>query len=55
MALQFADINAVVSIGGFLFGLSQLIFLAVVVKCVRGGRGKRLPNRGMVLKGWSGR
>ena len=36
-ALQFADINAVVSIGGFLFGLSQLLFVAVVVKCIRGG------------------
>ena len=36
-ALQFADINAVVSVGGFLFGFSQLIFLWVVVKCVRGG------------------
>ncbi|RUO26780.1 cytochrome c oxidase subunit I [Aliidiomarina minuta] len=32
-ALQFADINAVVSVGAFLFGFSQLIFLAVVVKC----------------------
>lgn len=36
-ALQFADINAVVSIGGFLFGFSQLIFIAVLVKCIRGG------------------
>ncbi|ENP8455447.1 cytochrome c oxidase subunit I [Photobacterium damselae] len=36
-ALQFADINAVVSIGGFLFGLSQLLFVAVVIKCIRGG------------------
>ncbi|HIF9438005.1 TPA: cytochrome c oxidase subunit I [Photobacterium damselae] len=36
-ALQFADINAVVSIGGFLFGLSQLLFVVVVIKCIRGG------------------
>ncbi len=36
-ALQFADINRVVSIGGLAFGLSQLIFLALVIKCVRGG------------------
>jgi cytochrome c oxidase subunit 1 len=36
-SLQFADINQIVSIGGFAFGLSQLIFLAVVIKCVRGG------------------
>ena len=36
-ALQFADFNMWVSIGGFAFGLSQLIFLAVVIKCIRGG------------------
>jgi len=36
-ALQFADFNQLVSLGGFAFGLSQLIFLAVLVKCVRGG------------------
>lgn len=36
-ALQFADINALVSIGGFGFGLSQLLFLVLVIKCIRGG------------------
>ena len=36
-AIQFADVNQVVSIGGFAFGLSQLIFLWLVIKCVRGG------------------
>ena len=36
-ALQFADFNMWVSIGGFAFGLSQLIFLAVVIKCIKGG------------------
>ncbi|MCL1066155.1 cytochrome c oxidase subunit I [Shewanella olleyana] len=36
-AIQFADVNQIVSIGGFAFGLSQLIFLAVVIKCIRGG------------------
>ncbi len=36
-ALQFADFNQLVSIGGFAFGLSQLIFVVVVVKCARGG------------------
>ena len=36
-AIQFADINQIVSIGGFAFGLSQLIFLWVVIKCIRGG------------------
>ncbi len=36
-ALQFADWNMVSSIGGFAFGLAQLIFLWVVIKAVRGG------------------
>jgi cytochrome c oxidase subunit I len=36
--LQFADLNMIASIGGFGFGLTQLLFLYVVVKCVRGGR-----------------
>ncbi|MDN7125564.1 cytochrome c oxidase subunit I [Pseudidiomarina terrestris] len=36
-SIQFADINQIVSIGGFAFGLSQLIFLWVVIKCVKGG------------------
>jgi cytochrome c oxidase subunit 1 len=36
-ALQFADFNAIISVGGFLFGLSQLIFVWVIIKCARGG------------------
>ncbi|MEX1222474.1 MAG: cytochrome c oxidase subunit I [Idiomarina sp.] len=36
-ALQFADINQIVSIGGFAFGLTQLMFLWIVIKCCRGG------------------
>jgi cytochrome c oxidase subunit 1 len=36
-AVQFADWNMVSSIGGFVFGFSQLIFLWVVIKCIRGG------------------
>lgn len=35
--VQFADFNMVSSIGGFAFGLSQLLFVYVVIKCVRGG------------------
>ena len=35
--LQFADFNMISSIGAFGFGLSQLLFLYVVVKCIRGG------------------
>ena len=33
---QFADWNAIISIGGFVFGLSQLILVWVVIKCARG-------------------
>ena len=36
-ATQFADWNAVSSIGAFLFGFSQLLFVYIVVKCIRGG------------------
>ncbi|MEO2267735.1 cytochrome c oxidase subunit I [Pseudoalteromonas pernae] len=36
-ALQFADFNAIISIGGFAFGLSQLLFVAVVFKCIKAG------------------
>ncbi|MBX3614587.1 MAG: cytochrome c oxidase subunit I [Burkholderiaceae bacterium] len=35
--MQFADFNAVVTIGAFGFGLSQLIFLWAVIKCIKGG------------------
>ncbi len=35
--MQFADFNALVTIGAFGFGLSQLIFLWAVIKCIRGG------------------
>jgi cytochrome c oxidase subunit 1 len=37
-ALQFADFNWISSIGGFLFGASQLILLVVVIKCIKGGK-----------------
>jgi cytochrome c oxidase subunit 1 len=36
-SLQFADFNLVSTIGAFVFGFSQLIFLWVIFKCVRGG------------------
>jgi cytochrome c oxidase subunit 1 len=36
-ALQFAEFNAISSIGAFGFGLSQLLFLYIVVKCIRSG------------------
>ena len=37
-ALQFADFNMVSSVGAFMFGATQLLFLFIVVKCVRGGK-----------------
>jgi len=36
-ALQFADFNMISSIGAFIFGSTQLLFVIVVIKCVRGG------------------
>ncbi len=36
-ALEFADFNRIASIGGFVFGASQLLFLYIVIKAVRGG------------------
>jgi cytochrome c oxidase subunit 1 len=35
--LQFADFNMISSIGAFGFGVSQLLFVYVVIKCIRGG------------------
>lgn len=35
--VQFTDWNMVSSLGGFAFGLSQLLFVVVVIQCVRGG------------------
>ncbi|MFO7858070.1 MAG: cytochrome c oxidase subunit I [Ectothiorhodospiraceae bacterium] len=37
-AVQFTEFNMISSIGGFAFGVSQLLFLWVVIKCVRGGQ-----------------
>ncbi len=36
-SLQFAEFNMISSIGAFGFGLSQLVFLVVVLKCLKGG------------------
>jgi cytochrome c oxidase subunit 1 len=37
-ALQFADFNMIASVGAFLFGASQVFFLFVVIKTIRGGK-----------------
>jgi cytochrome c oxidase subunit 1 len=36
-ALQFADFNMISSIGAFIFGLSQVFFLFIVIKAIRSG------------------
>lgn len=41
-ALQFADFNLASSVGAFMFGSAQLLFVVVVVLCARGS-GKRAP------------
>ncbi|MBP7522585.1 MAG: cytochrome c oxidase subunit 1, partial [Leptothrix sp. (in: Bacteria)] len=35
--MQFADFNMVATVSAFGFGLSQLVFLAVIIKCIKGG------------------
>ena len=37
-ALQFADFNMLASVGSFVFGFSQLLFLFIVVKAIRSGK-----------------
>lgn len=49
-ALQFADFNRISSIGGFVFGASQLIFLWIVIKTIRGG----VPATNQVWEGARG-
>ncbi|HZN27644.1 MAG TPA: cytochrome c oxidase subunit 1 [Burkholderiales bacterium] len=46
-SLQFADFNLISTVGAFGFGLTQLLFLYVVVKCIRGGA--KAPD-----KSWEG-
>ena len=54
-ALQFADWNMIASIGAFGFGLSQLLFLWAVVKCIRGRRARRRTSRGKARTRSNGR
>ncbi|WP_018077027.1 cytochrome c oxidase subunit I [Thiobacillus denitrificans] len=42
-ALQFTDFNQIATLGAFIFGFSQLIFLAVILKSIKGGA--RAPDR----------
>ena len=43
-AIQFAEFNMISTVGAFGFGLSQLIFLWVVIKCAR-GRGEQATDQ----------
>jgi cytochrome c oxidase subunit 1 len=36
-ALQFADWNAMSSVGAFILGFSHLLFIYIVIKCFKGG------------------
>ena len=36
-ALQFTEFNQIATVGAFIFGFSQLIFLVVVLKAAKGG------------------
>lgn len=36
--LQFADFNLIASVGGFMFGVTQLLFLFIIIQCIRGGQ-----------------
>jgi cytochrome c oxidase subunit 1 len=37
-ALQFADLNQIASVGAFVFGFTQLLFLYIIIKTIRGGK-----------------
>jgi cytochrome c oxidase subunit 1 len=37
-ALQFAEFNKMASVGAFIFGASQLLFLYIVIRTIRGGK-----------------
>jgi cytochrome c oxidase subunit 1 len=43
-AIQFADWNMISSIGGFIFGLSQLLFLWIVIDTIKGGTGEKVSD-----------
>lgn len=40
-AVQFADWNMVSSIGAFIYGFSQLLFVYIVIDTIRGGTGEK--------------
>ena len=53
-ALQFAEWNMWSSVGAFIFGFSQLVFLYVVIECIRSGRkSEQLPWEGADTLEWT--
>ena len=52
-SVQFAEFNMISSIGGWVYGLSQLLFVYIIIKCVRGGK-KLAIESGMGLMVWNG-
>lgn len=43
-AVQFADWNMVSSVGAFIFGFSQLLFVYIMYKTVKGGTGEKVSD-----------
>lgn len=43
-AIQFSDWNMISSVGAFIFGVSQLLFLYVVIDCIRGRNNKKATS-----------
>jgi cytochrome c oxidase subunit I len=53
-ALQFADFNRISSIGAFLFGVSQLFFLYIVINAIRSGeQAPAMPWEGADTLEWT--
>ncbi|MFN3586242.1 MAG: cytochrome c oxidase subunit I, partial [Moraxellaceae bacterium] len=50
---QFADLNFWISIGGFWFGLSQLLFLAVLLTAKKGPKAADKPWEGAEGLEWT--
>ena len=43
-AVQFADWNMISSIGAFIYGPSQLLFVYIVYKTIKGGTGEKVTD-----------
>lgn len=53
-ALQFADFNMLTSLGAFLFGTTQLLFVYIIIKTVRSGKpAEQLPWEGAEGLEWT--